>query len=236
MTRSSSITYKDAPHERAFAILNQIALGRACVYRWLVLAFNSPDQDLYQAIIDATLVSQIKATTAWLGPEQVLLWPALSALQQKDLTLDSLIAEYKRLSTDGLDRIAMRESAYRWRDAYDLLQDAQTFTLALRQEYAHFGISVTNSEPDHFAVELEFMAYLTEREAYLWGEQASDAARQLRRHEHTFIHDHLGRWLPEFVQRVCERMPHSIYAAFAQLSNTWLNIEYGPGYPLGGLG
>lgn len=236
MIRNTPLSKKNHTHERAFAILNQIALGRARVYRWLVLAFNAPDQELRQAIVDAILPSEIKAATAWLGPEQARLWPALDALQPKDLALETLISDYRRLSTEGLDRISMRESAYRWRDAHDLIQDAQAFTLALRQEYSHHGISVTNSEPDHIAVELEFLAYLSEREAYLWVEQASDAARQLRRYEHAFIHDHLGRWLPEFAQRVCERMPHSIYAAFARLSDAWLSIEYGPGYPLGGRG
>ena len=138
--------------------------------------------------------------------------------------------EYQQLSGKGVDRIPMVESAYRWRDASNPLKDHAAILDALQQEYALYGISTIGLAPDHVAVQLEFLAYLTQQEAMMWKRSPGDAARQFRRYERVFLTDHLGRWMPEFVQRIQDQMPGSIYSDFAHLANAWIHMEYGPGY------
>jgi TorA maturation chaperone TorD len=57
-----------------------------------------------------------------------------------------------------------------------------------------------------------------------------DSARQIRRFENTFITDHLRRWMPDLSNRIHEQMPGYIYANFSSLVNTWIRMEYSPGY------
>jgi TorA maturation chaperone TorD len=40
----------------------------------------------------------------------------------------------------------------------------------------------------------------------------------------------LVRWYPEFCGRVVEQAQGSFYGGLAQLTDAWLNLEYGPGY------
>lgn len=230
MKNSFSPTLNNWPQARAFSLLAQVAQGRSYVYRWLALVFYPPDRQLLHSLQNRSFLNQMKRATAWLGRDQEILVQHLIITQEKAQHLEQIDHEYERLTGKSIDRVALVESAYRWRDASNPIKDHARITEALQQEYAIYGISTLELDPDHVAVQLEFLAYLSQREAVMWKEAAGEAARQLRRSQRAFLTDHLGRWVPELSKRIHEQMPGSIYAAFANLANTWIQMEYGPGY------
>jgi TorA maturation chaperone TorD len=218
------------PQSRAFTILAQITLARSQVYRWLTLGFFPPDDKLINAINSKQIMNEITAATVWLGQDQRRLQDDLTQLGVRPFTLKSLSEEYARLFCKSAERISMRESTYRWREVSTLLKSADDLVRSLRQQYGQFGVVPMQNHADTLAVELEFMAFLCKRESEEWARQSSEAARQLRRHERTFMDAHLVRWYPEFCGRVVEQAQGSFYGGLAQLTDAWLNLEYGPGY------
>lgn len=219
------------PQLRAFMILAQIALARSQVYRWLTLGFYPPDDRLVSAINSKQMMNEITAATVWLGQDQRRLQDSLTKLGEWSFTLEGLSGEYARLFCKSAERISMRESTYRWREVSTLLQSADDLVRSLRQRYGQFGVVPTQDQADALAVELEFMAFLCQRESDEWARQSSEVARQLRRQERTFMDDHLARWYPEFCWRVAEQAQVSFYGGLAQLTDAWLKLEYGPAYP-----
>jgi TorA maturation chaperone TorD len=218
------------PRERAFSLLTQVAQGRSEVYRWLALTFYPPDSYLLNMLQKKTFLVDIQTATTWLGTDQRALIQCIQKILEKVQSLEFITREYERLSGKGINRIPMVESAYRWREASNPLDDHASVINTLRQEYALYGLSSIALEPDHVAVQLEFLAYLSQQEAFMWRESERDSAKQLRRSENAFLTDHLGQWMPELSQRIHEQMPESIYASIATLANAWIRMEYGPGY------
>ncbi len=219
------------PQKRACAIMHQVAQGRSQVYCWLAQSFYAPDAELAQALNTGRMVEEILLATAWLGQDRQKFLVSLNKLRDcAKLTLPDLDGDYQRWFGKSIDRVPMRESAYRWREASAVVANANDVAQALRQLYEQFGVVPIANQEDVLPVEFEFMAFLCERESQEWQANASEAARQLRLQEHTFLADHLGRWYPEFCRRVADRSLNPFYEALIFLGDTWLNLEYGPGY------
>ena len=227
---TATVTPTD-PRLRAFEIVARAAKRRGQVYRWLAIGFYPPDADLVSALHTGRLVDEVEAATVWLGQDQARLMPHLKSLTDNaSAAASELEAHYARLFGKSVDRVPARESAYRWRDASDLLSTCDAVAQRLRQEYAQFNAASVNGRDDHVAIELEFLSFLCDREAAAWAADAPDEARQLRRRQRTFLDDHLGRWLAEFCRRVRDAAPGTFYAALAVLTDAWLSLEQGPGY------
>ncbi|MBI5301792.1 MAG: molecular chaperone TorD family protein [Chloroflexi bacterium] len=231
MITPTANTIETDPTLRACAILHQVARGRSQVYRWLALSFYAPDPELVSAVNSGRLVEEILLATVWFGEDRKKFLASLTKLREcTTLTLTDLENDYQRLFGKSIDRVPMRESAYRWREASALLETANELASSLRQHYGQFGVAPRENQEDLLPVELEFMAFLCARESDVWQVNASESARQLRLQERTFLDDHLGRWFPEFCRRVSDRAPSPFFDALIHLSDTWLDLEYGPGY------
>jgi TorA maturation chaperone TorD/NAD-dependent dihydropyrimidine dehydrogenase PreA subunit len=124
---------------------------------------------------------------------------------------EGLEAEYARLFVGPGKPIAHPyESVHRERR---MMGDC---ALVVRSLYAGEGlIPEANQLPDHAAVELEFMAHLTQKEAEAWEQDQRDSARDCLRQQESFLHDHLGRWLPAFCQSVLAGEADPFYADLA---------------------
>lgn len=220
-----------APFERASAILTLAARQRSQTYRWLALAFYPPDAELALALQSGRAAHELKTAAGWLGKDAEKLQPYLqgfSAAQR--VVLPQLEEDYERLFGKSLERVPPRAAAYFWRDASHMLDTEQDVNGSLRQEYTRYGLTPLEGMEDHVAVQLEFLAYLCEREAGYWEILAQKAARELRREEAVFLENHLGRWLPEFFWRVRRRLPDTVYASLAAYGDAWLSLDQGPNY------
>lgn len=82
------------------------------------------------------------------------------------------------------------------------------------------------SPPDYISAELEFMAYLAQREATAWRKGNVSDARRLLKMEKEFLAEHLLLWVPEFCKRVEEQAKESFYKAVARLTKRFLKLDY----------
>ena len=110
---------------------------------------------------------------------------SLAGLQEDTLNAHEAIWK-KILSGNGRPPLAVYESMHR---------NGRLFgpsMFAVKAEYHQAGLEVAGSElPDHIAIELEFLSFLTELEA-----AGGQEAKQWRLIKRNFIRNHAAEWMP----------------------------------------
>jgi TorA maturation chaperone TorD len=97
--------------------------------------------------------------------------------------------------------------------------------VGLEKEYAEAGLELSpklKEQPDHIAVELEFMAYLCGLEACA---ETEDVVKAMRGRQARFLEQHLWRWFPSFLNRLDEKAPTSFYLQVAEATRGFLESE-----------
>lgn len=92
--------------------------------------------------------------------------------------------------------------------------------------YKAFGLRhLPGEREDHIAVELEFMAYLTLREACAQRECPAEGLQALQDGEGKFLRDHLGRWAPLLGRMIAARTSSEFYGAVGRLLDGFVSGE-----------
>lgn len=116
------------------------------------------------------------------------------------------------------------ESAY---CGTDIFRQAQQMADIAGFYRAH-GLVVGGSRrerPDHVSVELEFMAFLTAKEADALLHLGPDQVQMCQRAQALFLGEHLGRWAPDFARRMAERADNGPYLSVADALDAWIAAE-----------
>ncbi|MFQ5419595.1 MAG: molecular chaperone [Anaerolineae bacterium] len=98
----------------------------------------------------------------------------------------------------------------------------------LEQEYRESGLETSSDiveSPDHVAVELEFMAFLCDKEGQALRITLYEEANQLWGQQRTFLRKHLGRWFPKFAKRAKNAEPNRLYASLNEAAFLFLRHE-----------
>jgi len=190
------------------ALPQQLASQRSQVYRLLALLFGrEPTAELLRRLEDAGVAQQL----AELGVDyRDALWQR--ALDER---VTELAVEYAGLFIGPGRHIALQESVQRgegrlWGE----------HTCEVVQDYARSGYAVDpawKDLPDHLAVELQFLAFLAEREATLWQQGDVQQARAVGRAELDFLVQHPMQWVPMVTQQVVDLAQWAFYRAFTEL-------------------
>ncbi len=92
--------------------------------------------------------------------------------------------------------------------------------------YRHFGLSTADAEvrdlPDSIPTVLEFLKFLTHREASTGN---MDEARPLRAAQCDLLERHLTRWLPRISEQLVERKPIPLYLSSMNLAGEFAERE-----------
>lgn len=109
----------------------------------------------------------------------------------------------------GLPKVSLREANYIREGEKILFEDLFRF-------YDHFGLDTASGAlrewPDHIAVELEFMHYLTWLEA-----DVDDGKVALRRAQKDFLIRHVSHWVDELADRLEQKAAAVPYPRVARL-------------------
>ena len=74
------------------------------------------------------------------------------------------------------------------------------------------------NRPDYIGLELDFLRYLSEKQADAWEKGDKIQAQQYQLAEHDFLIDHLGKWGAKFCDRVIEEAKTGFYRGYAFLT------------------
>lgn len=94
--------------------------------------------------------------------------------------------------------------------------------------YRAFGVDATSGgvRPDDLPVELEFMSFLCDKEAYAAEHLGAPRVKQAARAQRMFLGEHLGRWGAAFGRRVAARAtPGSFYQVAGLALAEWIGDE-----------
>lgn len=195
--------------------------GRSAVYTFLTHGFAFPSDPHVRRLVDdvAPVLGHIQFDDAVLGD---LVTECLVAL---DRDLPDLAQAHQQLFTIIEPRdCPTYETAYRGHDIHQqshVMADVAGF-------YRAHGLSFGGPErerPDHIAVELEFMSFLTAKEAVAHLELSPEEVGACRHAQHLFLTEHLGTWAPGFGRRVQMTTARSFYQALGALLAAWVEAD-----------
>ncbi len=176
----ASLTVEDGPQLQAGA--------RSACYRWLAKAFSFPDLELRTAITSG------EGEESWRDAAQNLPFE-LPADDVEDTAVDGLEEGYIGVFEVGPGRpfCPLYEGSHR-SGRMKLMEDIVRF-------YEHFGLrAAPEDQPDHLCAELDFMHYMSFKEAAALAH--GDSAADLKRAQRDFLDRHLCQWLPRFLTRL----------------------------------
>jgi TorA maturation chaperone TorD len=206
-------------------------LARAVVYRVLSLGFQAPTGDRLRDMGAADRFSTVRAALAVLEEDSagglVLAGERLAA---GATDLDDVTKRFVHLfghTARGL--VTACETEYGPENVFN--QPQQLADLA--GYYLAFGLEpamASETRVDHIACELEFMDFLSRKQA-LWLANGSIEGADAETIEATedaergFLRDHLGRFGRAFAARVAAEDPHGYFGALGRLLRAFIDAE-----------
>ena len=232
-------TNPDAP-DAAFSKLSFLAMARANVFRLLALAFYDPTPEFIQQFVSGAYVSELHGYYSDLVSHHNTNVDALDPLKKYQAGLSTsdpaellkeFKVEYARLFIGpGTPVVQPYETFYREnRNAEGQpLLIVSPEALAVEKAYLEAGLAMSEEKrdpPDHFAVELEFLFYLSRKESDAWTQADNEAAKKWRRRELAFFEEHLGSWGRRFCNKVQTESDHPFYRSIASFAGILLELE-----------
>lgn len=176
------LTQLSTPAQRA-------AGARSALYGWLARTLAFPTPQLVEEVAAGRLVAEIEARAPLLPFAFAPTEREESALADPSLTYEEVEREYIRLFEVGAGRppCPLYEGYHR-SGRMKLMEETVRF-------YEHFGLRAhPDDQPDHLCAQLEFMHYLTFKEAAALISEGPTAG--LASAQRDFLSRHLCRWLP----------------------------------------
>jgi len=145
-------------------------------------------------------------------------------LHRLDEWLEDLAVEYARLFIGPKPPPAIPYASFYLSESKSLMTEE---TLKVRETYLKAGFAV--KEPgrmleDHIAVELEFLARLTEKIIEALKSGNTEEAETLYHLRKDFIENHLKLWLPAFIERILDSTQEDFYRGCAYFLKEFFEI------------
>lgn len=193
--------------QEAIELPDNETTARTGVYQMLARLVSTPDKDIYAGAAAGDWPSRLKDAGKLL-PFAIDFGAASVA---ESVTPQEFEAEYLRLfevgSGTGGPGAPLFSGFYGGADRMQRLEEVLRF-------YEYFGLRASPEDPrpaDHLSTELEFMKYLTFKEAVTSSPRLQSS---FRRAQHDFLERQLGPWLQDLVEktRALQPMPFWLWA------------------------
>lgn len=183
--------------------------ARSAFYQILARQFNAPDTEAASLIKKGEPQTKLAEAATALPYDLAVAKEAPSA---SDLSAEEISAEFVRVFDVGVDGppCPLFGGAYN-ADRMGVMEETKRF-------YDYFGLKLSSEyflPPDHLATELDFMQYLTFKEA---ASASPRLARSYASAQRDFLERQLLSWLPEAVARLEEAKPHPYFRWLLELA------------------
>jgi len=208
------------------------ALARSRLYLQLSTLFRYPTLALYEKLINGKYLCELSETLE-ACPHQhgpyVDEFIKLSIEIQGSLTgLDYL--KYEVLFTETFEVGAPQPPCPPYEGLQRKAIPRNATMLNIMAFYKHFGLDMDKGEkihelPDHISAELEFLHFLTFKEAQAREEVDMESLSGYILAQHDFLKRHLLAWVSGFASKIEALKSDNILAAWAKLTTTFLLVE-----------
>jgi DMSO reductase family type II enzyme chaperone len=204
-----------------------ISLCRATLYSAVALGFRPPSEasiarlakpDNTAALADAATILDPTAELNLLAGVEALAKAACSGVSALASSYLALFGHTARGSVPPYETEYGNEALFQQPQE---LSDLMGF-------YHAFGLTMKLGEyerPDHISCECEFLSFLALKEAYALEHQQSEMLDETRKAHRLFVKDHLGRFLPTFVQKLSREDRSGFYTKLGDFGLRLVNQE-----------
>lgn len=200
--------------------MEEDTLARSEAYRLLSAIFAYPDEPLWASIQSEESREAARTLAAAGGGFDKTLGEICEAGRERFVAAHVAIFGH----TSGGCDVPPYEAPY---GATNLFQEADC-TADVAGFYKAFGLESSDTcreRPDHVTVEIEFMRFLTAKEAYALSNEWDDKAQICRDAQRVFLKEHLGRWAPTFLRRIARRAEGEVFESIAKTAAAWIESE-----------
>lgn len=195
----------------------QNALARSAIYRFLFLCFFEPSEKVFPVFKSDEYLSDVQegmndylTLNSFNGKATEMKENLLSLGNRlKEKSFEDLSSEYREVleTFTAAKECPMYETLYGSTDAFQLTQDTQELA-DIGGFYRAFDLKLSDDikeRYDHIGIELEFMHFLTYKEAYALENHGEEQLKICTDAEKKFLKSHLARWVPLFTMLVNKR-------------------------------
>ncbi len=208
-------------------ICHDIAYSRSRFYQLFNIAFRYPNKTVIEELKENfELMDEIKEFYS-ITPSMLEIIDVFRETVNSAIDIRELQVEYSRLFVGPFHLPAPPyESVYRAESKGRLMGDS---TEEVRKMYIEEGLDISgfiHDLPDHILAELEFMSYLSEKEAVAWEEEKKEIAEQYLRKQDAFLSKHMTKWIPQFTQVMYNGSREEFYRLLAKLTSSFVTIDH----------
>lgn len=215
------------PHEMRHAD----PMVRSSIYRLLALAFRYPTQDVFEAYQDGDYLSELRDGMAQL-PHLQPLATQVGELEHK-VTRDLEELNFKDFEvgyTQTFDVGAPEPPCPPYEGVQRQGIERTHIMLEVSEFYKSFGLSMNREEgkrelPDHLCAELEFLHFLTFKEAQATEEDTPDLLKGYVLAQKDFLERHMVSWFPAYCEKLEKSAKAPFYGDLARVTQTFTDLD-----------
>ncbi len=202
-------------------------LALSHTYQFLSICLFEPDKGLLGLLNDKEYMDEVESCLAEIGNGKLSEPFGHVQNELQSTTLDALLEEY--LSTFGSATIAVDCPTYEmFFGRSHIFQQTQELA-DISGFYRAFGLEVSKDDTanrwDHIAVELEFLHFLTYKQAYAMENHGDEELKVCLTAKKKFLNAHIGRWIQAFSKAVEKKSPVGFYRKVAKLTNDFVHLD-----------
>lgn len=208
-------------------------VARSRVYRLLADVFRYPDVERFEELRSGEYFSCLAALLDSLPHARLSPGEKRETAERLDDELAPIeFGDYETRFIMTFDVGAPRPPCPPYEGVYRDGIPRQKRLLAITTFYKHFGLKMSEEEythelPDHIAAELEFMHFLTFKEAQAREASDEDLVRGYVLAQRDFLARHLTLWLPMFAERLATAGKCATFGLLANLCAGFIDKEFG---------
>ena len=213
---------------------------RSTVYRLLSMAYRYPTRELFEAFQNGDFLSELEDNLVRIPHLMALAHDTVALRTQTENDLDGLaFQDFQVDFTRTFDVGAPEPPCPPYEGTYRKGLEKTAILLAVSEFYKHFGLTMDPGEgkrelPDHVSAELEFLHFLTFKEAQARKEQTAELLQGYIMAQRDFLQRHPAEWLPLFHEKLKGSGVMPLYVELAKITADilrydlqWLNAELG---------
>lgn len=197
------------------------AVDRSRLYALLAIGFDRPGEELEELLTRGAFATDLREAAATVDLEKEV-EAVIEALPES--TDDIRDAYSGAFGFEGGGEVPIYETEYNTKTLLTSTHDLAD----IGGFYRAFGLELADGareRVDHLCIQLEFCSDLALRTATLSAAGDQEGVEVVRDAHRSFVEDHLGRWVPLFVESVYEEIQTPVYRELADLLEAFLEVE-----------
>ncbi|MCZ7393017.1 MAG: molecular chaperone TorD family protein [Candidatus Methanoperedens sp.] len=206
-------------------LLPSLALPRSNIYRLLYTGFRYPAPLVFETFQNGEFLAELEKNISLLPHLHI---PAI----EKSLFINNLegvtFPEFEVKFAQTFDTGSPLPPCPPYEGMYSR-EPRTSVMLEISEFYRHFGLRMSQKEgkrelPDHISAELEFLHFLTFREAAAFNE-GDEFLKGYRLAQKDFLVRHPVRWVPEFRDKLRSFAGASFYTRLAEITSVVISQD-----------